>query len=408
MQKDTSDSDDFILFDCCICHNELQDTQLCPHCSKLFCKECITTWLTKEASCPCCRADLATENLVKACTFTQIQKAFERHTSNGRNRCDKHKSHDLSLFCNACEECICTSCWFLEPHVEHRDQAVPVEQACKAYQDNLKCDLQWLVDRIQQHHTVEKVTQANIEQLTNEKARATKMLESMMTESSEHFQAQIEKQQELLDMMRVAEGDTTKLRDTLECLLEGKTDATTLINLKNVGNSVGSLREEPDLEARLVNPLYKNAVLPEPTVLLFRMEKFNETIGQYKFYESLPQTCCGFEWRLKLAYDENKELRCDLRLVKGIPGEYGVTFIEQPERKLRFELDTAVQVGTFDTAITNDVVEVRILVQQAETYADKCAQLEEYVKQLEKKAAENEDFLRYLGEYQSKCGSGFS
>ena len=113
------------LFECCICHQGLQDAHICSGCSQPFCRKCIDEWLAKETNCPCCRRELSATGLVKARTIDQMQQVVNRLVaSETRNRCSEHRKEQLSFFCFPCEQCVCACCLFSELHLEHKDQAV--------------------------------------------------------------------------------------------------------------------------------------------------------------------------------------------------------------------------------------------------------------------------------------------
>ncbi|XP_058454895.1 uncharacterized protein LOC131432570 [Malaya genurostris] len=229
----------------------------------------------------------------------------------------------------------------------------------------------------------------------------------MITENTIHFQTLIEQEQATLKMLDNDKIELAKLHEKLKSLSDQDKTAATLNELIEFGKSVELFRLKPVINVEPLDFTNKNrAVFPEPTVFLFRMERFRETIDKFSFYESIPQGCSGFEWMLKLSYESN-ELQCYLRMLKGIPGEYAVSLMEQPEQKLQFEIDAAVLLGICSTDITDDVLEVRVLVRQAATYAQKCSQLENYVKGLEKKVDEYKKFLQYLSEWRSKCHSAY-
>lgn len=39
---------------CALCSKKLQEPKLCPHCSQIFCKECINNYLSEKHFCPTC------------------------------------------------------------------------------------------------------------------------------------------------------------------------------------------------------------------------------------------------------------------------------------------------------------------------------------------------------------------
>lgn len=61
------------IFKCFICFGRVKNAQMCPHCSKLCCNNCIKKWLTEQKSqCPHCRAPLRVSQLVNCRFVTEI------------------------------------------------------------------------------------------------------------------------------------------------------------------------------------------------------------------------------------------------------------------------------------------------------------------------------------------------
>ncbi|XP_022915046.1 E3 ubiquitin-protein ligase TRIM37-like [Onthophagus taurus] len=116
--SNVSDSSLTGVFKCFICASQVQDAHLCPHCSKLFCYDCISRWLTEQLSeCPNCRVSLDVEELV-ACRWvaevTQHLNMLQAHNSaycdeNPKDICTIH-GEKLSVFCWTCHCCICHEC----------------------------------------------------------------------------------------------------------------------------------------------------------------------------------------------------------------------------------------------------------------------------------------------------------
>lgn len=172
---------------------------------------------------------------------------------------------------------------------------------------------------------------------------------------------------------------------------------------------------EEKLEETLIDVIYQRNLLPEPAVLKFRLERFNETLSKHGRYESLPLSKDGFSWKVQCV----KSLtlmdcyRVFLQLEEGLPGDYVVEILDDfgvnDAVTMHFkQLCSYAEVGEYedlsiDTA--HDTAELEIRIQQARSHAERCIQLEHYVKRLEAKNSENELFMRYLAEYQSKMGS---
>lgn len=65
------------IFKCFICFGRVKNAQMCPHCSKLCCNNCIKKWLTEQKSqCPHCRAPLKVSQLVNCRFVTEITSVF--------------------------------------------------------------------------------------------------------------------------------------------------------------------------------------------------------------------------------------------------------------------------------------------------------------------------------------------
>ncbi len=67
------------IFKCFICFGRVKNAQMCPHCSKLCCNNCIKKWLTEQKSqCPHCRAPLRVSQLVNCRFVTEITSVFNQ------------------------------------------------------------------------------------------------------------------------------------------------------------------------------------------------------------------------------------------------------------------------------------------------------------------------------------------
>lgn len=128
---DSRKSEVLELLQCVICLDDANVARICPHCSQLFCDECISKWLNNEShDCPYCRYVIRYSELVKGCSITKLQEAVKLLFSSMDKQldglCDKHENQQLSLFCYPCDANICVKCWFSEDHVDHKERAVPL------------------------------------------------------------------------------------------------------------------------------------------------------------------------------------------------------------------------------------------------------------------------------------------
>ena len=69
------------IFKCFICFGRVKNAQMCPHCSKLCCNNCIKKWLTEQKSqCPHCRAPLRVSQLVNCRFVSEITTVILYYT----------------------------------------------------------------------------------------------------------------------------------------------------------------------------------------------------------------------------------------------------------------------------------------------------------------------------------------
>ncbi|KAL1401848.1 hypothetical protein pipiens_001919 [Culex pipiens pipiens] len=364
------------LFECCICHQGLQDAHICAQCSQPFCRKCIDEWLAKEANCPCCRRALSAAGLVKARTFDQMQQVVNRLVaSEGRNRCSEHRKEQLSFFCFPCEQCVCAVCLFSEQHLEHKDQAVLLEVAYGQYKVKLYAALRSMDKRKETlNNSFEKVE--NNQNLLNEK----------LNEQKDH-----------LERFEKDRARTDELHGQAEKLLADEKDASTLVKMMEMLQTSEKFLSEEKLEVNLIDVLNQRNLLPEPAVLKFRLERFKETLLKHGKYESLPLTKDGFSWKVQCV-KALTVVKASLIFPTGFPCNWkkdsqGITWW-----KFRMDFVLMMQLRCI-------LSKLKIRIQQARSHAERCIQLEHYVKRLEAKNSENELFMRYLAEYQSKMGS---
>ncbi|XP_053690881.1 E3 ubiquitin-protein ligase TRIM37-like [Sabethes cyaneus] len=393
-------------FECCICQQALKDTQLCPRCCKMFCNKCILEWFEKEESCPCCRAAINKASLVKGRPFEEMQKMFENfHILDERNRCSRHKTRELSLFCYVCEESICTHCWNAEPHLEHKDQAVPVDEACNKFQEQLEKDLLWVNERNAAIDRSLRQIEDHEDQLANKCKIALKKLEKMKQTAEAKYQEQLQMQRKAKDVLQNSKEQTDNLSNMWSALLKAENNANALHQLMEARKTADSLRLEQDPCEKVVKPLYISDVLPEMTTLSFHFVQFDEVIAKHKFYEA-QQNCRGFQWMLRLE-KEDENVRCLLCLMKGENGEYAIVLEDEPQEYFVIEEHgESVELGQINPTVGSDgSVTVRVHIQQAKTFREMCTQFDKHVEQLEKENNENKSILRALADWQSKNSS---
>ncbi|XP_049537440.1 E3 ubiquitin-protein ligase TRIM37-like [Anopheles darlingi] len=133
------------IFKCVICLGKLNDPNLCPQCSKMYCRGCILEWfMLGDQSCPNCKFALTVEQLVKLRWIEEIEKLeqdlrtnySEKETLKGYlsedsyvEECCKEHHLPLKFFCVDCHESICETCVTIAgegAHGAHTFKAVTV------------------------------------------------------------------------------------------------------------------------------------------------------------------------------------------------------------------------------------------------------------------------------------------
>ncbi|RVE70212.1 hypothetical protein OJAV_G00062660 [Oryzias javanicus] len=140
----------FFSFDdliCSICLNIFTEpvTLLCGH---SFCRECITTFLSSQQSCPHCRSDLSMA--IPPLTTNHILKGFAERTKEiktdsgidsqvNESLCPEHEEK-LKLFCVTDKQLVCLICKDGEKHKGHTFK--PVKEAEESLKGKFQAFLQ--------------------------------------------------------------------------------------------------------------------------------------------------------------------------------------------------------------------------------------------------------------------------
>jgi bifunctional DNA-binding transcriptional regulator/antitoxin component of YhaV-PrlF toxin-antitoxin module len=111
---------------CNICLEKPNETQICPHCSKIFCQKCLEDWCKRKGqgrNCPMCRKVIRgkavklpwLDNLVKNVNQEEQKPDVERPAPT-EDFCSSH-GEEISLVCEKCRAIICVKC--IKDHSRH-------------------------------------------------------------------------------------------------------------------------------------------------------------------------------------------------------------------------------------------------------------------------------------------------
>ncbi|XP_065075146.1 E3 ubiquitin-protein ligase TRIM17-like [Ochlerotatus camptorhynchus] len=287
---------------------------------------------------------------------------------NKDNLCGEHENQHLSLFCYPCEMNICVKCWFSEEHAEHKERAVPLEEAFEHYMQNMTATLTWINGRKEVVDHVLKQVQENLSRLSQEK--------------------------ELIE----------KLRGESEELITGKANPACVMQIITTERAMAELRLNHQDETESVRLDRRREFMSEATVLDFRMTEFDSTIKNHGSCKTNLQAPYGFEWKCEIT-NEDDGMYFYLSLMAGKPSDYSVLFDGKPEKVCRFELDSAVKIGVYKPVMANVVNDSqKLTVQIRQSYGDRFQQLHDYITRLEKENAEHLAFKTYLADWDKRLG----
>lgn len=359
-------------FQCGICLESVHEARLCPHCSKLFCQQCIRAWIDKGAeSCPNCRTEVSTDSWVKGYSINQIQESMRELFSSMEEEkkglfCKDHTNQQLSLFCYLCEVNICVKCWFTEEHAEHKERTVPIEEAFEHYQQNLKASLQWAIQREKVLKDVLDEIEANENKLNGERNVIEELCEKSKT------------------------------------LVADQPHPMKLTQIIQTDRAIVQLRTDLQDETKALRFDRRKDFVPEPTALVFRIENISDVVLKNVKREVFVEDPYGCEWKCTIFKQILVNmLNIELCLVKGKTSEYSVLFGDEQETIYQFGEET-VRIGTieFKENVNQDLLELTVLVSQS--YGDRLEQLQDYIRRLEIEKAEYKSLKKYLAEWETK------
>ncbi|XP_076587376.1 nuclear factor 7, brain-like [Chaetodon auriga] len=149
---------------CHVCSETFTDP-VSLSCNHSFCSSCLQQFWeqAKNKNCPICKRKSSNEHPVVNFSLKELAEAFAGRQKSGSSEtekrqkkvevvCSKHQK-EPKLFCEDEQRAVCPVCEF-SLHQSHK--VVPVEQAVSELKDQLKSDLQSLLDKRDKYKRVEK------------------------------------------------------------------------------------------------------------------------------------------------------------------------------------------------------------------------------------------------------------
>jgi hypothetical protein len=107
---------------CVICMNNPRDARLCPQCACITCNVCVREWYTSNPVssqiCPNCRVRIHLSSFVRIPWLEELTGTLHPLLPTPI-MCHLHFLKPATLFCQACQQNICTSCALWGQHSEH-------------------------------------------------------------------------------------------------------------------------------------------------------------------------------------------------------------------------------------------------------------------------------------------------
>ncbi|KAI6656409.1 E3 ubiquitin-protein ligase TRIM37 [Oopsacas minuta] len=336
------------VFCCYICLERLQDTRLCPKCSKMCCFQCIRRWLIEQKpSCPHCRSSLLLHELVKCRWVDDLLPRLENHSKKealARDKCPTH-SEQLSVYCITCGVCVCHQCalWAGE-HTEHKFQ--PVTEIYEAHKLELYDEVKNLKKRLAEILDCIADIERQLTSYNQERETQLKQISKVMKDITSRIDIQISAQ---LAKLRHQQSTLQKDSDIVEKKIgEVLNKIETSVKSDLISSFPELLQELIGMSSQLAKPPtanltflgkeleFTNELVPNYLEKEFIIEDFSTCRRRGSPIYSPPLTLHGQIWKLKVYPNGNGVFRGDflsvfLELSQGFAGsakyEYRVSMV---------------------------------------------------------------------------------
>jgi len=162
------EADELDHFMCGICHDVFRTTET-PCCRQIYCKECITEWLTASNSCPNDRKPLNSSRLLSASLpmLNIIDKMRVKCVHHEKGCPSVHKIGDEQDHLNVCQFAQCKTCGSKDLEFGHNCLTYLLEEKVKVSEENRK-QRQELSDLKTAHQITKMESHSEIARLTAE------------------------------------------------------------------------------------------------------------------------------------------------------------------------------------------------------------------------------------------------
>jgi hypothetical protein len=298
---------------------EPSDAHMCNSCSKFFCLQCVTTWLSTKRECPHCRTDLARHRLV-ACRWMQdvtaslaqlhvaaavapVDESGDRDRNN--EMCPEHPTMPKDVYCRNCEINICSQCGcFSLIHKNHELRPFQSE-----YDENLKKikkQISFVTTRKIELKQLIADLDANTDQINTAKENTIKdmrkFLESRVTNLEREKREKIGIIKNQKNKIKSEIDKIEKIINSTNEKIENYSKSRLIENKKTISDSLFNLTVTP-MSGFLMPPVsanFSNQIEPISSSGEMIIENFSSIENSTQPIYSDPHYSNGLQWKLKV------------------------------------------------------------------------------------------------------------
>ncbi|XP_053686093.1 E3 ubiquitin-protein ligase TRIM37-like [Sabethes cyaneus] len=418
------------LFRCAICHCAISVKHPihCPHCSKLFCRQCIDQWLNRRDGrerrsmdsivkrCPCCQSQVEANSFVCCRVYRDVIDLTQQLRDNVEEliqvirrplrMCDKHEK-ELLLFCQACGCCICVKCLFSEPHSVHNSKVLDLDSARQKFKEMIAKENQFLTARLKALQSISfqiatnesDITDANDHIVNQLHWAAERLIDKLRDEMSERFGQNTEPVKDTKQQHKEVENVMQKAIE----LASEDTSPEVVTEMFKMLDVIKNIRKKPLPVPQLPETSFIDRITPPLVVFDFLLYNFSETVYLNRSMLSDVKSIEGFTMQLKghQEYDDsgNEVIRLSLVVVDGYDA-HDVKVFCYPTKRMsqceplvrlmdikRFENNTVLEFSGFQAMEgfleeRTDELHLKMKMQLWATYYDKCVHKDWYIAKL--------------------------
>ncbi|XP_058464774.1 E3 ubiquitin-protein ligase TRIM37-like [Malaya genurostris] len=412
------------LFICAICHGtiDVQHPMHCPHCSKMFCGECIDQWLISRSiqaivkRCPCCQAQVEPKNFVCCRVYQEVDEMIDRLRENLDEMlqlvsktvtlCVEH-GKELLLFCETCKGCMCIKCLFSDQHRNHKEKILDLDHAREKFKSIIQKDASFLSGRLKALKKASDQIESNEcdmmdanEHIVDELNHATeRIIDKLREEMNERFRQYVEP---VKSVTKQQQNEVESVIEKVNELANETTSPEIMMETFHMADVIKKMHKEPLPMLQLPGTNFINPITPPMVELQFFMRNFSKTIFLENNITSGKKSIDGFVVQLKGHQEQddngNDVIKLSLMVLDGYDVHdvkvicYPVkrTSVEPLARRMDLkthESNTVLEFGNFQAMEgfleeSSDELHLRMKFRLWSTYYDKCAHKDWYIAKL--------------------------